>query len=485
MRLAQSIVQSGPRRFRRRANLLAAAAAALALTAVACGTRVDPDTLRLAAGSFVGEPVAAPDSLAPAADGQASSALPGAPGLGGSGRTSSPAGDARTSAAAFGVGTGGRGESSSTAPGRSEILLGAYGTGSGIIGAQLAAIPVAVRAWVASVNASGGINGHPVRVLFGDDGGDPGRALSIVRNMVERDKVIALVGTYGATTSQAVLPYLETKKVPQIGGGGNPADDKSPMVFYPQISNSPGVPRSYLMSLTVQTKIRKVALLYCRESASCNATQAEFSAYAPKVGVEVVYKTQMSFAQPDYTAEVLAARNAGAEAVAVNADFATMVRVQNTARRQGWNPVFFAGIALDDDGFAQACGNGCEGTLAAAATVPYTASRRMADYRAAVARYVPGGRLGGTGASAWTQGKLFEIVAGKVGGKPTTKQILEGLWALRNETVGERVAPVTFPRARKRGVNLCAVPIRFTNGRFVAPLGDSFFCGTDSGVRQL
>jgi len=64
--------------------------------------------------------------------------------------------------------------------------------------ASLAASPAAARAWVASVNAAGGLAGcHPVKLVVGDDGDDPAKAKAIVKKMVEEDKVVAFVATTG------------------------------------------------------------------------------------------------------------------------------------------------------------------------------------------------------------------------------------------------------------------------------------------------
>jgi branched-chain amino acid transport system substrate-binding protein len=77
---------------------------------------------------------------------------------------------------------------------KAEIVLGTFGTESGPVGANVVTAPVGIRAWLASINARGGLNGHPVRIIFGgDDGGDPARALAITRRLVEDDKVIGLL----------------------------------------------------------------------------------------------------------------------------------------------------------------------------------------------------------------------------------------------------------------------------------------------------
>src|SRR5258708_17670987 len=74
---------------------------------------------------------------------------------------------------------------------KSPIVFGSIGTDSGILGEILVSALHGAKAWAADVNARGGLNGHPVRIVFGDDGGDPGRALSLAKGMVEQQGVIA------------------------------------------------------------------------------------------------------------------------------------------------------------------------------------------------------------------------------------------------------------------------------------------------------
>src|SRR5439155_1322800 len=83
---------------------------------------------------------------------------------------------------------------------RAEVRLGSVGAESGVIGAAMAPIAEGARAWVADVNARGGVDGHPVRLFQVDDGGDPGRSLAIVKRLVEQDHVQALYATHMPTT---------------------------------------------------------------------------------------------------------------------------------------------------------------------------------------------------------------------------------------------------------------------------------------------
>jgi len=357
--------------------------------------------------------------------------------------------------------------------GKSPVVLGSFGTASGVIGAQVAAIPPATRAWVADVNARGGLSGHPVRVVFGDDRGDPQQALSLVRRMVEQDGAVAFVATYTVTTMESVAPYLEARNVPIVGAtGGSEVEDDSPMIFNPTLGADQGIAWSYLLTIAAQTDKRKLSVLYCREAATCQNQVRRIKELAPRLGgFSIVHEAQVSIVQPDYTAEVLAARNAGAEVVVTVMDAQSMIRVIRSAQRQGWKPIFSATHNLNSASFRTGDAD-LDGTLAASTTVAYTTSPRLGPYREAMQRYQPGAPLGGYGAGAWAQALLLErLTPAWFRPQPTSRDVVEALYGLRNETIGGLIVPITFNQGPHRTVNLCIVPLRYSAGEFRPPGG--------------
>jgi branched-chain amino acid transport system substrate-binding protein len=403
--------------------------------------------------------------------GAGSGAVPG-------GSTAAPPGGgnqpSRASAASPAVpmpGTPGNGPGAAKTP----ILFGTMGTGSGVIGRAVQPIITANKAWSADVNARGGLAGHPVKLIFGDDAGDPAAALAIAKRMVEQDKVVAFIGTYLVTTTPAVTPYLEQVGVPMIGGpGGNEIEDHSPMVFNPQIGSDEALGHAIHLAVVSQSDKRKMAILYCREASSCKQQRDRALQFASLYGVTVVYEAQVSIAQPDFTAEVISARNAGAEIVTMLTDEQTIVRVARSAKRQGWSPVVTGTYTANAEVMQQP---DAEGVLGMAATVPYRSSPKMQPYLEAVKRYVPDGALGGYGATAWVQLKLVERLSDGFGEKnPTTKDYLDALYGLRGETLGGLVPPITFNKGPHVHVNMCGYPIKVVNAKLTAPLGENHVC---------
>jgi branched-chain amino acid transport system substrate-binding protein len=65
-------------------------------------------------------------------------------------------------------------------------------------------------------NARGGVHGRRIVYRTLDDASDPAQAAQATRELVERDRVFALVGSVGTEQSLAVREYLNAVRVPQL-----------------------------------------------------------------------------------------------------------------------------------------------------------------------------------------------------------------------------------------------------------------------------
>ena len=360
---------------------------------------------------------------------------------------------------------------------KSEIVFGSFGVESGLLSAITAGAAAGIRAWVGDVNSRGGLDGHPVRVIFAEDGGDPGRAQAIVRQMVEQDHIMALFFPYDVGTLDPVLPYLESVGIP-VYGGQLDADfkaDYSPMVFNLFIGSDKALAWELILNVTTQSDRRTAAVLYCREAVICQHQRDQIKEYLPYDGMRIVYEAQVTQASPDYTAEALSAQRAGADVVLVFLDINSIARFVKSARRQGYTPVVSTAHQVQSD-LALPLAKDLEGLLAGSVTAPYD-SPQMADYRTAIARYQPKAVLSGYGAASYMSGRLLEArIAPLLDDNPTSAEFIEALYTLRNETFGGLLPGITFPRERDRSrVNMCSVPVKLTGGKWV-PSRPSFVC---------
>jgi branched-chain amino acid transport system substrate-binding protein len=440
------------------------------------------------AGSSVSAPKAA--AISPTAAARPASAAASSGGPAGQGRgvgLPSPAAGENRERAAAPVGDGGAARPQGAAPlpdgapagPKPEILLGSFGAASGILGAVTGTIPAAIRAWSASVNARGGIAGHPVRVILADDGGDPARTQAIVRQMVEQSHVVAFFSHYSFTVT-GVEKYLESKGVPLIGGtGGDFIEDHSSMIFEPLLGADHGGAWAFLLAVAAQTDKKKLAVLYCREVSQCANLIGKMKSKLPYADLDIVYESQISLAQPDFTGEMIQAQRAGAEVVIVMVDAATLGRLAQSAHRQNYRPIFAGPWNLDIDSTIASAGKVLDGSfIGPGRSAMYQTSPKLADYREAMARYQPDEPRGGLGAAVFIFGRLLEKVVAALPGPVTSEGIVQGLLALRGETLGGLLPGITFPPGNDRTqVNQCVVPYTLRGGKFVAhDAAESFFC---------
>lgn len=80
------------------------------------------------------------------------------------------------------------------------------------------------KAAIDDVNARGGVNGRPIKLVLADDAFEGPRALENAKDLVEKKGVIALFGVIGTEPVAATLPYAAEKKIPLIAVySGSPA----------------------------------------------------------------------------------------------------------------------------------------------------------------------------------------------------------------------------------------------------------------------
>ncbi|HTC80226.1 MAG TPA: ABC transporter substrate-binding protein, partial [Acidimicrobiia bacterium] len=276
----------------------------------------------------------------------------------------------------------------------SPVKLGSIGTFSGVLGAAMYPGLQAAQAWTGYINAKGGLARHPVQLVVADDRGDPNQAVALIHRLVEQDKVLAIYGSMQPSTVQSILPYVNEKQMPIIGTCScMNAVATSPMVFVAGASDKSGVTWGHIAGIFTGTTKRKVALFYCREAVTCSEYRNGIKQYDGHDGMHIVYETQISLAQPDYTSEVLAARNAGAEIIVSVTENPTLIRIAKSAHRQGWDVQLATQHGGDDSRFVSDGGADIEGTVYTSPVANWATSPLMADYRESMKRYVPDGAL--------------------------------------------------------------------------------------------
>ncbi len=300
---------------------VAAGAALATLLLAGCGTRL-PDTAFLRAQGYGGD-----------GSGSGSAALPnGASGP--TGATGAAAGGAGSGGVAGGSSSGG-GSSRAGGPGSTRntatdvgvsattITLGNVVSQTNAFDPRAFVGPLyGVVAYVDWVNAHGGVNGRQLRLARCDDGGTGQQNTTCVHQLVDQDKVFALVSN--AMLSYAGASYVNAKGVPDVGSqpidpvyaqyphlwdiyGENYPRDGSQMGFGGKLYGGTEVYRYF--KVHVPNTPLDAGVVYYNQ-----ADSQRYGQYIAKglqaEGYRVTQK-QVNFALPDFDSAVLAMKQAG------------------------------------------------------------------------------------------------------------------------------------------------------------------------------
>ncbi|MEA2822611.1 MAG: branched-chain amino acid transport system substrate-binding protein [Bradyrhizobium sp.] len=97
----------------------------------------------------------------------------------------------------------------------SEIRIGNIMPYSGPLSAY-ALIGRTEAAFFNKINAEGGVNGRKINFISYDDGFSPPKTVEQARKLVESDEVLLIFQSLGTPTNNAIRPYMNQKKVPQL-----------------------------------------------------------------------------------------------------------------------------------------------------------------------------------------------------------------------------------------------------------------------------
>ena len=91
---------------------------------------------------------------------------------------------------------------------RDTIKLGSYLPLQSGLAAGATQMKEGTEAYFKWVNDNGGVNGRKIEWIVENDSYNPQQTVAVVKKLVDRDDVFAVVSTLGTVTNLAVLPFL-------------------------------------------------------------------------------------------------------------------------------------------------------------------------------------------------------------------------------------------------------------------------------------
>jgi len=268
------------------------------------------------------------------------------------------------------------------------ILVGCSLPQSGPAGAY-GVIANGTKAYFDYVNAHGGVYGRKIKYTILDDGYDPARQLTNVKNLVLNKGVFALADDLGTANNEAALPFITREGVPLVYPATGSSAMSNPFheyLFAMQVSYT--IEGKVLTDYAVKTlHAKKIGVFYQNDDFGQEGLNA-VTARAKQDGASVVDAEPYELTQADLSAQALKLKSAGVDAVIMYAVPTPAITFMTTARTVGLKAKILSSDTALDPSIVKAAGPAAEGVyFDSYADLPSANTPSAALFRSIVAKY--------------------------------------------------------------------------------------------------
>jgi branched-chain amino acid transport system substrate-binding protein len=322
-----------------------------------------------------------------------------------------------------------------------EIKVGATFPFSGPASA-LGNVGKALIAYVEYVNDKGGVNGRKIRLIALDDAYSPSKSVEQTRKLVESEEVAFLFSPLGTASISANLKYANSRKVPHLFvlSGANKFTNYAE---YPYTTT--GLPsydtegKVYAKFITEKLPGSRIAILYQNDDLGKDFVGA-FRSYMKNDFEKLVVARSYETTDPTVDSQVVSLKGSGAEAFFIAGSPKFTAQSLRKIREIGWSPLtVIINSTTSVAGTLAAAGlDNAKGVVSSTFVkdpmdTTWENDPAVKNYRAFVAKYIPGGDLAETLYVAGSfQGEILEKILQQCGNDLTRDNIMKQALNLRN-----------------------------------------------------
>ena len=234
---------------------------------------------------------------------------------------------------------------------KNEIVIGSIQDLSGPIAAFGKQVRFGMQLRVDELNEqTGGIHGRKSKLLIEDSQYDPKKAVLATQKLVNQDKIFAMVSHLGTTSNLAAMPIQFAKNVPNLSPITASKEMYEPFnklkfgftaSYYDQM-------RVHLPKLVKEKGSKTVCTIYQDDDFGTEVMQGA-EAGLKTIGMALSEKTTFKTGATDFSSQVARMKAANCDFVVLGTIIRETIGTIGTAKRSGFNPVFFGSSAAYTD----------------------------------------------------------------------------------------------------------------------------------------
>ncbi|AUT00417.1 branched-chain amino acid ABC transporter substrate-binding protein [Nostoc sp. CENA543] len=221
-------------------------------------------------------------------------------------------------------------------------------------------------------NSQGGINGKPINLVFQDAGGDEVGAINAFQNLINKDKVVGIVGPTLSQQAFSANPIAERAKVPVIGASNTAKGIPEIGDYIARVSSSVAIvaPHAVQAALKLNPKIKRVAVFYAQNDAFNKSETEIFQNTVKAKGLDLVTVQKFQTTDTDFQTQATNAINLKSDLVIISGLAVDGGNLVKQLRELGYQGLIIGGNGFNTSHIFSVCQALCDGIIIAQAYSP-------------------------------------------------------------------------------------------------------------------
>lgn len=221
-------------------------------------------------------------------------------------------------------------------------------------------------------NEAGGVNGTPIKLVFQDTAGDEAGAINAFQTLINKDKVVGIVGPTLSQQAFSADPIADRAKVPVLGPSNtaNGVPQIGPYIGRVSAPVAVVAPNALDQALELNPAIKKVAVFFAQNDAFSKSETEIFQQSIKDKNLDLVTVQKFQTTDTDFQTQATTALNLKPDLAIISglaADGGNLVR---QLRELGYQGLIIGGNGLNTSNVFPVCKSFCDGVLIAQAYNP-------------------------------------------------------------------------------------------------------------------
>ncbi|WP_017652123.1 ABC transporter substrate-binding protein [Fortiea contorta] len=234
-------------------------------------------------------------------------------------------------------------------------------------------------------NNRGGINGTPVKLVFQDTSGDEAGAINAFQTLINKDKVVGIVGPTLSQQAFSADPVAERAKIAVVAPSNTAKGIPEIGDYIARVSAPSSVvaPNSVKAAIKQNPNIKKVAVLFAQNDSYSKSETEIFQKTVKDQGLELVTVQKFQTTDTDFQTQATNTINLKPDLIIISGlavDGGNLIR---QLRELGYKGLIVGGNGLNTSNMFPVCKALCDGVLIAQAYSPEHPGEINATFRKA------------------------------------------------------------------------------------------------------